>query len=296
MSRSGRRIDRPLLPASCPVCGHVVLRADGVSRAGATCWGQVSGNRCHYAAWAEPLRPFCRSLDGHVRWSLCRWTRPVGRPPLRTADVRHRCRITVGRPTHAAQRPSAMAALARTRAPWCPAAGRVDRWADTPTSIVCARAGAPITSPSWIVLPGVLPGLEPTGPWAYSSRRSVTPRSWVVVGALHQVERYPRATCSASPSLGWRPAARLENCVQRRQGSHITGVSPLARPAGVGGDLAPSRRRLQGRVGPPAVGGVEVDAGRDDLVDAVQQRRVQDDVRGGELAFELVHGAWPDDR
>jgi hypothetical protein len=63
----------------------------------------------------------------------------------------------------AAQRPSAMAALARTRSPWCPAAGRVDRWADTPTSIVCARAGAPITPPSWILLPGVPPGLVPTG-------------------------------------------------------------------------------------------------------------------------------------
>jgi len=28
-------------------CGHVALRADGVSGQGATCCGQVSGNRCH---------------------------------------------------------------------------------------------------------------------------------------------------------------------------------------------------------------------------------------------------------
>jgi hypothetical protein len=159
MSRSDRRIDRPLLPASCPVCGHVVLRADGcpgrVPPAGVRCpaTGAITPpgrNRCGPSAAASTGMSAARCAGGH---------RPVGRPPLRTADVRHRCRITVGRPTRAAQRPSAMAALARTRTPWCPAAGRVDRWADTPTSIVCARARAPITSPSWIVLPGVLPGL-----------------------------------------------------------------------------------------------------------------------------------------
>jgi hypothetical protein len=38
--RHNQRIDRPLLPASCPMCGHRV-RPAGVR-------GQVSGNRCHY--------------------------------------------------------------------------------------------------------------------------------------------------------------------------------------------------------------------------------------------------------
>jgi hypothetical protein len=37
-------------------------------------------------------------------------------------------------------------------------------------------------------------------------------------------------------------------------------------------------------------------AGRDDLVDAVEERLVEDDVRRGELAFEMLHRARPDDR
>jgi hypothetical protein len=98
MSRSDRRIDRPLLPASCPVCGHVVLRADGcpgrVPPAGVRCpaTGAITPpgrNRCGPSAAASTGMSAARCAGGH---------RPVGRPPLRTADVRHRCRITVGRP------------------------------------------------------------------------------------------------------------------------------------------------------------------------------------------------------
>jgi hypothetical protein len=65
-----------------------------------------------------------------------------------------------------------------------------------------------------------------------------------------------------------------------------------------GGDLAPSRGRLQGRVGPaPAiVRGIDVGTGRDDLIDAVEQPLVHDGVGGGKLAFELVHRARSDDR
>jgi hypothetical protein len=37
--------------------------------------------------------------------------------------------------------------------------------------------------------------------------------------------------------------------------------------------------------------GVEVHAGADDLVDAVQGVRVEHGVGGGQLAFELLHGA-----
>jgi hypothetical protein len=41
-----------------------------VSGQGVTWCGQVSGNRFQWLPpWAEPLRPFCRNLDGHVRWS-----------------------------------------------------------------------------------------------------------------------------------------------------------------------------------------------------------------------------------
>ena len=43
------------------------------------------------------------------------------------------------------------------------------------------------------------------------------------------------------------------------------------------------------------VGGVEVDARLDDLVDAVEDRCVERDVGGGELAVELLHCAWSDD-
>jgi len=65
-------------------------------------------------------------------------------------------------------------------------------------------------------------------------------------------------------------------------------------PPGAG--LPPPRRRFQVRVDPPSVGGIEVHARRDDLVDAVQHGLVQDDVGRGELAFEMLHGARPDDR
>src|SRR3954452_20889712 len=60
--------------------------------------------------------------------------------------------------------------------------------------------------------------------------------------------------------------------------------------------LAPPCRRRQGRALPPRVGRVDVGAGRDELVDAVEQRGVDDDVCGGELALEMLHRARTDDR
>src|SRR5215212_2363460 len=60
--------------------------------------------------------------------------------------------------------------------------------------------------------------------------------------------------------------------------------------------LPPPRLGLQRRVDPAAVGGVEVDARRDDLVDSVQQRLVENEIGGGELALELLHRAGADDR
>jgi hypothetical protein len=189
MSRSDRRIDRPLLPASCPVCGHVVLRADGVSREGATCWGQVSGNRCHYAAWAEPLRPFCRSLDGHGRWSLCRWT-TTGRPAA-PADS--------GCPTQVPHHRRASEFVPHNgHLQWLRWRGRVRRGVQQPGEWTGGRTHR---RASYVLAQERLSHLRVGSccqdlyrlvPWAYSSRRSVIPRSWVVVGALHQVERYPR--------------------------------------------------------------------------------------------------------
>jgi hypothetical protein len=57
----------------------------------------------------------------------------------------------VGVRTRALQRPSATAALRRRCPLWCPAAGRVDRWADTPTMTVPARrtCGAVGVRPGW---------------------------------------------------------------------------------------------------------------------------------------------------
>jgi hypothetical protein len=118
MTRSDRRIDRPLLPASCPMCGHVVLRADGVSREGATCWCPGSGvrqpvplpppgrNRCGPSAAASTVTSAGRCAGGH---------RPVRRPRCgqRVSDTP--AASPSGVRIRAAQRPSAMAALGRTR-------------------------------------------------------------------------------------------------------------------------------------------------------------------------------------
>jgi hypothetical protein len=41
--------------------------------------------------------------------------------------------------------------------------------------------------------------------------------------------------------------------------------------------------------------GVDGVAGWIDLVDAIEDLLAEDDVGGGELRFELLHGAWPDE-
>jgi hypothetical protein len=63
-----------------------------------------------------------------------------------------------------------------------------------------------------------------------------------------------------------------------------------------GRDLTPPRGGFQRRVGPSTVRGIDIRAGRDDLIDPVEQPRVQEGVGGGKLAFELVHRARPNDR
>jgi hypothetical protein len=100
------------------MCGHVVLRADGVSREGATCWCPGSGvrqpvplpppgrNRCGPSAAASTVTSAGRCAGGH---------RPVRRPRCgqRVSDTP--AASPSGVRIRAAQRPSAMAALGRTR-------------------------------------------------------------------------------------------------------------------------------------------------------------------------------------
>ena len=65
----------------------------------------------------------------------------------------------------------------------------------------------------------------------------------------------------------------------------IRGVSLSAAPCG----------RFQCRVGEGIVDRVDGRSWRDDLVDAVEDRGVEDDVAGRELGFELLHGARAED-
>src|SRR5437660_445642 len=60
--------------------------------------------------------------------------------------------------------------------------------------------------------------------------------------------------------------------------------------ASAGGRIVEPRRR------PAGVSGVEVRAGRDDLVDRVQQLVAELDVHRPELSFELLERARADDR
>ena len=89
------------------------------------------------------------------------------------------------------------------------------------------------------------------------------------------------------------PLTVVEHALALAVGAVVVAVT--ARPL-AGRDLTPSRGRLQGGVGPSTVRGIDVHAGRDDLVDAIEQPRVQDGVGRPELAFELVHRARPNDR
>jgi hypothetical protein len=74
------------------------------------------------------------------------------------------------------------------------------------------------------------------------------------------------------------------------------GVVAVTASRVAGGVLAPSRGRLQSRVGPSAVRGIDVRAGRDDLIDTVEHVVRERDAGGSKLGLELLHGARPDDR
>jgi len=126
-----------------------------VSGQGATYCGQVSGTGSIAATWAEPLRRFCRSLDGPVRRSFCRRI-PTGRAALWTAGVRHPCRDAGRCPDRAARRPSATAALRRRCPPRCPPAGRLTGERTQTMTVPAPRtADAVGVRPPWPLAVGV---------------------------------------------------------------------------------------------------------------------------------------------
>ena len=81
---------------------------------------------------------------------------------------------------------------------------------------------------------------------------------------------------------------------------HEASARPAARPARGARRgrtaLAAAPGGLEDLLAVAGVGGVEGDAGADDLVDAVEDRGVERDVGGGQLALELLHRARADDR
>jgi hypothetical protein len=135
---SERRTDRPLLRRPVRVRPRRLAGGRGVQ---AACDLPRSGvrqpvplpppgrNRRDPFAAASTVMSAGHCAGGHrpVRWPLC------GQQVSTT-----RAASPVGVRTRAARRPSATAALRRRCPPWCPAAGRVDRWADTPTLTVPA--------------------------------------------------------------------------------------------------------------------------------------------------------------
>ena len=76
-------------------------------------------------------------------------------------------------------------------------------------------------------------------------------------------------------------------CVSGESLSGPSGGGCLTQRAGAC-RLPPPEGWLEDLLAVAGVGGVEVDAGLDDLVDAVEDRRVEHDVGGGQLAVELL--------
>src|SRR3954451_18266583 len=116
----------------------------------------------------------------------------------------------------------------------------------------------------------------------------------------------PLATANGSParSPSRRRSRRTLGCASsimrrvpgRAGGTHDDrGDQPSGRLMERPGS-APSSRRLEVRVLPAAVLQAHVDARRDDLVDAVEDRPGERHVRGAELGLEVAHRPRSDDR
>jgi hypothetical protein len=138
---------RPVRCAATSSCGRTGCPGRVRPAGGCPATGAIT------AAWAEPLRPFCRSLDGHVRCAgrCAGGHRPVRRPRCgqRVSDTP--AASPVGRPNPCRTTAICNGCAGADASPWCPAAGRVDRWADTPTRTVPARqtCGAVSVRPAW---------------------------------------------------------------------------------------------------------------------------------------------------
>jgi hypothetical protein len=144
------------------------------------------------AAWGEPLRPFCRSLDGHVRWSVCRWTSTGPPAALRTAGVRHtRAASPVGCPTHVPH---------TSHLQWL-------RWGARASAVVSSsRASGPVGGHTD----------EDGSSWA-ACERSVSARRGHLaagVGRRRNLQRTPR-TVSAAAVRGCCPGFRTPRTARR---------------------------------------------------------------------------------
>ena len=149
-----------------------------------------------------------------------------------------------------------------------------------------SRCSARSTASSWAC------EIRPPGP------RRARPGTGRPPGSPGRTRRRPRRRPDAR---GDRAPARSARA--RRRGARVPGRHPRGAAYGVGpaGGLRSLRAGDEARIGElrrrvAGIGGVEVPAGRDDRVDAVEQRRVEHDVGGAELALELLHRPRADDR
>ncbi len=122
----------------------------------------------------------------------------------------------------------------------------------------------------------------------------------VIVIAHHQaVMAHADWIIDLGPGAGYdggRDGVRGHAGRPRRRPVDADRRAPRGVRGGDGLELAAAEGRLQHLLAVAGVGGVEVDAGLDDLVDAVEDGRVEGRVGGGQLALELLHRARADDR
>src|SRR5688572_21708948 len=106
----------------------------------------------------------------------------------------------------------------------------------------------------------------------------------------------PSTSCAARPAVRSTPTIAIEasHSTQAMSGARHTRnlTPPIVSDVA---DLPAAQGWLERPLPVAGVGGVEVDAGADDRVDAVERRGVEGDFGGGELALELLHRARADD-
>ena len=211
--------------------------------------------------------------------------------PLHRDAVRLRLQVHAGRRSQL-RRPQALATTATcARRPSCRSTTR----ATSACSVAAYTA-------SW-------PTRRSTRARSWTTRRSSSPRRWrastpsrvrppTLASPSPSEARSTRSSGAAGASLrshrlrpGKEANAFSSSVVRSKLPASPCWVANRVRVR-----LAPPQRGLEHLLAVARVGGVEVDAGLDDLVDAVQDGRVECDVGGGQLAVELLHGAGADDR